>query len=241
MTCGPGPGAGTRERNRFAARKAEHGGLECIGHTKQATTCEMCSTLVVNTETPEPTLVVNTETPEPTLVVNTETPEPEDATIATTATPITAATTRTAKVKVSIDTNKGARAPRPRYKREAEAETAAAESDKAAYGMTAAAAPGTTPPKPRPKCILPCPSKKHAVITLSSVINFANPTSSLSAPCVLSEWSQWTGRCRKCYKPRQKNSVSRSQKMRTRIVEEDGSPPCKRKDGTGRKSIIEIE
>ena len=42
MTCGPGPGAGTRERNRFVARKAEHGGLECLGETKEASTCVAC-------------------------------------------------------------------------------------------------------------------------------------------------------------------------------------------------------
>ena len=42
MTCGPGPGAGTRERNRFVARKAEHGGLECLGETKEASTCVVC-------------------------------------------------------------------------------------------------------------------------------------------------------------------------------------------------------
>lgn len=42
MTCGNGPDAGTRERTRHIAQKAEHGGLECIGSTREANSCIFC-------------------------------------------------------------------------------------------------------------------------------------------------------------------------------------------------------
>ena len=132
MTCGPGPGAGTRERNRFVARKAEHGGLECIGHTKQAATCQMCTSVANAATSPE---------------------EPEDETIDN---PIATSTTEDLE---KTDTSKGARA---RYKRE----TQPAESDSGVEGETSAETHETSPPRPR--CILPCPSKKQAKINLET-------------------------------------------------------------------------
>ena len=52
--------------------------------------------------------------------------------------------------------------------------------------------------------------------------------------CVISEWTEWSGRCPKCYKPAAKKHISKIKRRRSRFVESDaehGGEPCRSPDG----------